>query len=63
MKPKDILLLLIGIAGAALIIYFSFIEPVIEGVSEYGLPGFALRLIEFFVVFIIVAGLAHYHDK
>ena len=63
MKIKDVLLIIAGIISAILIIFASIIYPVIEGVSNYGVPGFILKVIEFLVVFILVVGLVQYYNK
>ena len=60
---KNILLMIAAILVAGLMIYFSLIAPVIEGVSKYGVPGFIFRLIEFLVIFSIVVILTQYHNK
>lgn len=45
MKIKDILMIISGIAFLLLIIYFSFISPIIDGISKHGVFGFVAEVV------------------
>ena len=62
MKFKDILLIIIGIFCAGLLIYFSFIEPVIFGISKYGTIGFITKVLGAIALFAIIASITHYNE-
>ena len=62
MKAKDILLILFGIFSAGLLIYFSFIEPVISGISKYGTIGFITKVIGAIALFAIISSITHYNE-
>lgn len=62
MKAKDILLIIFGILSAGLLIYFSFIEPVISGISKYGIIGFITKVAGAIALFAIIASITHYNE-
>ena len=59
-KIKTILLYVASLVSIALIIYFSFIDPIISGIQKYGVSGSIFKAIEIIALLFITLVIVEY---
>lgn len=59
-KIKTILLVIFGTCSFIMVVYFSLIDPIVSGVREYGVPGFAIKVVEFLALSVVALIILEY---